>query len=130
MYVQKRSNEGKENNSSTSEKKYTALGDYVYIYEWEKPLFHLMHERACTEKSVSLSNTEEVVAEYKSDYESMVQCINVYHKESERRAVYSKQSTAGFEGETNITINRARLITPEKQSGNEEYCQVNPRGKN
>ena len=59
----------------------------------------------------------------------MVQLINIYHKESERRVADSKQITADLEDAANITINSSRLFMQEKQIGDAEDLKINPYGK-
>ena len=49
--------------------------------------------------------------------------IDVFHKESEKRAAYPEQSTAHFEDVANITVYSASVITQEKQNGSELDCQ-------
>ena len=52
------SNKGKENTSSTSEKKEKSRDGYVCMYECGKQLLHSKYERACAEKAVSISTME------------------------------------------------------------------------
>ena len=59
----------------------------------------------------------------------MVQRTNVYHKESEIRAVHLKQSTAKFDDAAKITVDSAGEILQGKQSGNDEAHQINPYNK-
>ena len=87
------------------------------MYECGKQIFHSTHENACTANAMSTSKTEELVSDYKYYYEEMVQHINAYHKEPERRAVDSKYITVGFEDAASITVNSASLITQDKKWG-------------
>ena len=76
-------NKGKEKTSSTSEKKEKSRDSYVRMYECDKQLLHSKYERACTEKSVSISTMEEFMAHYKSEFEDIRHHIMV-DKESGR----------------------------------------------
>ena len=41
--------------------------------------------------------------------------IDIFHKESERRASYPEQRTAHFENVANITVDSASVITQEEK---------------
>ena len=118
-------NEVEEKTSSMYENKEKARGGYVRMHECGKHLFNSTYEHTCTSKTMSISNTEDFVAYCNSDYEDMVKRINIYHNESERCDAYLKQSTTDFEEAVTITVDSDSVITQEKQSGNEEYFQVN-----
>ena len=58
------------------------------------------------------------MVEWKPEYEDIKHRLMVV-KESERYDADSKQSTAGFEGATNITVDSASIILQEKKNRNE-----------
>ena len=74
-----------------------------------KHYLHSMHEFICTSKAVSISKMRDLVEEFKSNYEDMVQRIKIYHKQLERRDVGSKQRTADFELAASITVDSASV---------------------
>ena len=95
------------------------------MYECDKQIFHSTYKHACNAKDIPSSKTEELVTEYKCDYEDMIQRIKGHHKCSEIWAAGSKQSTVDFEDTVNITVNNARVI-PDEKSGDEEDHEINP----
>ena len=85
--------------------------------EWGKYLFHSKYERACASQDTTISNMKEIVEIYKFEIEEICAInrdmrghIDSCHNESQRREVYTEQSTTYFEDVANITGNSDILI--------------------
>ena len=121
-------NKGEENISSMSENKENhAMVIFVCMNAVKASYIQSMNVRAHQRLCISLL-WKNLCHSKKSKPENIRHRI-MFATELERYDADLRHSTADFEENVNITFDSASVILQENQSGNEEYCQVNPYDK-